>query len=915
MDWQNEINWDNGTSSVYKENVLGDQPLAYWRFKDRSSNNGDIVKDDAGEHHGRYCGNVRLQAGIPGSDGSAAGFDGMSYVEIPHYDNFALNRISVELWIKSTQVWQTPVSSGSHYGAPQLPGSATLVTKATPGWASSDWRINAGSIQADHDEGRVIVSSGANRAFADTCLFSGRHLNAGKWHHIVWTRTDKGSNRLYIDGELIYVTSDSGETIANERPIQIGGEGFLENGSFFEGCIAEVAIYDSILDHSRVRTHYETACGGTGDTQPYRGVPTETILLQNNTGLKWELKCIDNGWTLGSLSLHDQLVEAEHFKGVISLHNIYTDELHWLTAEKCEQMNQRTARVSGQSNIDGVLFSFDMEITILENRNGAAFDTRWSVDRDLVGWEVCLSFHQEFIYDWRCQLYPFAGNSESVNVSPLQYCGAPGALLYRADLSLAALFVTDIGFDYLNPTTWTGDTGFHFMNQILAPQFRIGRGKLLANINYSYPLQLFLSDAGNSPKAITEIVQSWLQINDFRVESLDVRTPQEAFELFLKGRRATNMWIPNIGYEMQENCGFVYMKPESAYLDYCLYELTGDGLWRQRCFEQMDWILRAQQTMPLNPHYGVFHTAYNIRDTGHKRFSPAGTFDSLDRTNPGYKVDLNAHMVRYILMTWERVKKHEGLDRQDWYQSAIMAAEWVMRQANADGGLPQMIDLTTNKKSKSVVSHRALPAFPIIARITGHPKYLEFIEKVEQFIRSEVEDRFWFTGSHPDLPPNDYEQDSVWGVVEYWLEKFETTHDLEFLERAVADTYFGLLYWCPKQLSWVDNPTQCAHSEQQNYLQYSVYSYHNKKFECLYRLGRLTGNPFFTSLSNRVMQNCFWTQFTAGPYMGAVSEAIADPWLARGEDYNWRGTAYINELSIDMIQQLLDMGLIKVLGL
>ncbi len=90
--------------------------------------------------------------------------------------------------------------------------------------------------------------------------------------------------------------------------------------------------------------------------------------------------------------------------------------------------------------------------------------------------------------------------------------------------------------------------------------------------------------------------------------------------------------------------------------------------------------------------------------------------------------------------------------------------------------------------------------------------------------------------------------------------------DKESLDRAVANAYYGLLYWCPKQLSWVKNPTQCAHSEQQHFNQYSVYCYGNRKIQCLDRLFKKTGNPLFEQLKNRVMQLNFYAQVVDGPY-------------------------------------------------
>jgi hypothetical protein len=181
---------------------------------------------------------------------------------------------------------------------------------------------------------------------------------------------------------------------------------------------------------------------------------------------------------------------------------------------------------------------------------------------------------------------------------------------------------------------------------------------------------------------------------------------------------------------------------------------------------------------------------------------------------------------------------------------------------------------------------------------------------MEKFLRKEVEDRFWYTGMHPDLPPGDFEQDSVYAVVEYWLAKHDRTGDKESLNRAVANAYYGLLYWCPKQLSWVKSPTQGAHSEQQHFNQYSVYCYGNRKIQCLDRLFKKTANPLFEQLKNRVMQLNFYVQVADGPYKGAMTEAISDPWLERKQGFEWRGNPYTSEMVSDLMLQLIDMGLV-----
>src|SRR5450755_1588977 len=164
---------------------------------------------------------------------------------------------------------------------------------------------------------------------------------------------------------------------------------------------------------------------------------------------------------------------------------------------------------------------------------------------------------------------------------------------------------------------------------------------------------------------------------------------------------------------------------------------------------------------------------------------------------------MNAYAARYLLMLWQRVREREAIDRSEWRQAAIRIADWLLKQQNPDGCLPQYVDYRTGRKSISVVSGRALLAMPVIYRITKQEKYRRLADDLERFLRERVEAGYWFVGQHPDLWPKDYESDSVWCAVEYWLDKYERTKDERLLRRAEGDALFAFLMWCPKQLSWV----------------------------------------------------------------------------------------------------------------
>lgn len=629
---------------------------------------------------------------------------------------------------------------------------------------------------------------------------------------------------------------------------------------------------------------------------------TDRMVIKNSAGLRWEFERTSKGWALGCILLNDEPVGEPIKSGMLFLRNMNSGQERWLFASRAEQVDEKKAHFIGEDQVDGISCLFEMDIVLANESPAADVRTRWSVSKDLDGWEVCLAFQNTNSTDWRCTLYPFAGNSTALRRQKLNYVGVPAALLFRRDLSLVALFGISPASDYLNPTTWTRATGFHFRDRAVVPQYRVGGGKLSGGLKYELPLQLVLSGAGESIAAIKSLVRDWITINDYRVEPLFVRTAEEALALFIDGRRTTSLWNPGVGYQICDDWKVVYTaeSPISAWFDYLVYEQSAQDFWRKRAFEQVDFMLRAQHLDPDDPDYGVIETDYELDNK---------VFNSKDHSpNVGYRIDMNAFAARYMFKLWQKVKDREGIDRRDWYQAAARIADWIVLQQNSDGGLPQVASGATGTRSVSVVSGRALVAIPEIYRITGDERYAKVAQDIERFLRERVEGQYWFTGQHPDLWPADYEADSVWCAVEYRLNKYDRTGDKQDLARAEADAYFAFLMLCPKQLSWVRNPTQTCHTEQEHYLQYSNYCYCNQKIRCLERLGAHTGDALFTQLADRIMQSCFWAQQAQGLYKGAQFERQADPWLEVSNEYDSKGVLYLTELALDLNLQLLEMG-------
>jgi len=256
----------------YADEVRNDKPVAFWRFGEPGRADGSAARDTIGKHDGTCRGGVVRAAGPAGIGGQAAVFDGSgAYVEIPPAPALALDTLSVEFWIKSTQRWD----------APFWPGSAALVSRATAGGGSSDWTIIGGTPRDRNRKGCLVVGVGP-KGRRDSLLSSPPRLNDGSWHHVVWTRSASGENRLYIDGDLAATAADGGGTVISNRPIQIGGDPWLK-GQFLKGSLAEVAVYPRVLDADRVRAH-AIAGGLTPREESPIGAPTARTSPESRAG-------------------------------------------------------------------------------------------------------------------------------------------------------------------------------------------------------------------------------------------------------------------------------------------------------------------------------------------------------------------------------------------------------------------------------------------------------------------------------------------------------------------------------------------------------------------------------------------------------------------------------------------------------
>jgi mono/diheme cytochrome c family protein len=227
------------------------QPVAEYRFDDGAVGDGTLARNasvgGSTVPNGVYRGAVKLVAGPAGLGGRAASFGGADIVEIPHHESFGEPELTVEFWFRTTQVFDQAY----------WPASATLVSKATAGDGSDDWCILGGSMQAGVNEGRILVGCGP-KGGCDVVLASGKGLNDGRFHHVVWTRTAGGKNALRVDGVVCATAQDSGAEIGNGRAIHVGGDKLEQGGRFFQGEMAALSIYTTTLPEETIRARFAT---------------------------------------------------------------------------------------------------------------------------------------------------------------------------------------------------------------------------------------------------------------------------------------------------------------------------------------------------------------------------------------------------------------------------------------------------------------------------------------------------------------------------------------------------------------------------------------------------------------------------------------------------------------------------------
>jgi hypothetical protein len=230
---------DAAASNTYRDLVMGDRPIAYWRFEEDA---GPIARDEMGKHDAFYKGPVAL--GRPGilAGGSAVEFPlskGRSYIsQSDPIFRFPGNvPYTVEVWVK----------------AKSLNDYARLLSTEEPD-SGAGWWIGTGQ-----DGGRLAYAVTDGAAPIRQAIYN-VNLPLDGFHHVVWIfKADgpgTGAVYLFLDGTSPQRGVDQWSPALDVGSLTWGCRITMDGPvNCLDGVIDEAAIYDYALSETQVASH------------------------------------------------------------------------------------------------------------------------------------------------------------------------------------------------------------------------------------------------------------------------------------------------------------------------------------------------------------------------------------------------------------------------------------------------------------------------------------------------------------------------------------------------------------------------------------------------------------------------------------------------------------------------------------
>ncbi len=228
---------DGGAASRYRDEVMKDQPVGYWRLGEPAGS--PLAKDEMGLHDGLYspAGNTLMlgAAGALANDpDTATNFDGNGHVNVGNFFDFANNvSFSIELWVK-------PSATNDSY--------RRLISKET----TDGYNIQ---VAPNGNLGFAIFADGGPNVDGGIGIDVYATLEPKVYTHVV-AFYDTVAIQLYVNGALVKTKTGAVTTKPRTDPFVIGGASYLTQIGDARGGIDEVAVYDKALSPARIVAHY-----------------------------------------------------------------------------------------------------------------------------------------------------------------------------------------------------------------------------------------------------------------------------------------------------------------------------------------------------------------------------------------------------------------------------------------------------------------------------------------------------------------------------------------------------------------------------------------------------------------------------------------------------------------------------------
>jgi len=446
-----------------------------------------------------------------------------------------------------------------------------------------------------------------------------------------------------------------------------------------------------------------------------------------------------------------------------------------------------------------------------------------------------------------------------------------------------------------------------------------GRAQYRPGVTYRFSFQLFALSGG-----FGELARTWAEANDFCFDRKRYYTIDQALEIVVDGRsqkvcNGCDRYIsedvdgmPVRGYAHGSNQDRIAVLRQSynAYVDYLLYRRTGREIFRQRAFEQMDFLLAAQTDA------GWFQEDWQIgsREWSYEAVGEdGGVVTIIDRdgsiearsvrtsdkaalilgaavpesertldTSTGKNVrgprpDYLGMTCHYVYKMARILEEEEGIVRQDWMEALGRCLDWLLSVQREDGGWAMTVSTDGTLQTDAAPAGRLLVALDRLASALGDERLESARKRQERWVLAHcvAPQRWW--GSHKDTGLMiDY--GGLHNFVQYCVQRYERTGEERYLAYALECTYFNFFEHCPKQLEWLWHYSKGGIMEQGNYMQYDIDNMDNLPCFSWYKLAARTGDAFVRAFLDQQVYTMMHTlcDDPEHPWYGAWPQYLVD---------------------------------------